>query len=154
MTYQIAQLNIAKMKFPLDDPRMKDFADALDSVNAIADSSEGFVWRLQTDDGNATSVRAYDDESLLVNVSVWESVEDLKAFVAGREHLSIMRRRQEWFEPTGAPYVVLWWIPRGHTPTVEEAAARLDHLRENGASSYAFDFSNRYDADVETGADA
>jgi len=149
MVYQIAQLNVAKMRSPLDDPRMKEFADALDSVNATAEGSEGFVWRLQTEDGNATSVRMYDDDRLLVNISVWESVEHLKAFVADPGHLAVMRRRLEWFEAAGAPYLVLWWIPQGHLPTVEEARARLDHLRENGPSSHAFDFSHRYEAPAE-----
>jgi hypothetical protein len=137
------------MKYALDDPGMKGFVDALDFVNATAEGSEGFVWRLQTEDGNATSVRAYNDDLLLVNISVWESVEHLKAFVADPGHLDIMRRRLEWFEPPGAPYLVLWWVPRGHSPTVEEARARLEHLRENGSSSHAFNFSHRYEAPAE-----
>jgi len=144
--HYLAQLNIAKMKFPYDDPRFADFVNALDPVNASAETMPGFVWRLQTEEGNATSVSVYDDNLLLVNMSVWESIDHLLAFVRSGSHLEIMRRRGEWFEKSDLPYMVLWWVPAGHVPTVEEAEQRLDHLRVNGPSDHAFNFSGAFPA--------
>lgn len=142
--YQLAQLNIATMRFPLDDPRFKDFVDALDPVNAVADASPGFVWRLQTESGNATDVRVAGDENLLVNLSVWRSVEHLKTFVRCEAHLRIMRRRHEWFEPDESAYLVLWWVPSGHLPSTDEARSRLIRLQNSGPSAEAFDFRQPY----------
>ncbi len=142
--YQLAQLNVAAMRYPLEDPRFKDFVDALDRVNARAEASPGFVWRLKSDAGNATAIRMYDDDLLLVNLSVWESVEQLMDFVRDPEHFAIMRRRREWFEHSGVPYAVLWWVAAGHQPDVAEAQARLDQLRKAGATASAFDFKTRF----------
>ena len=144
--YHLAQLNIAKMNFPYDDPRFSDFIDALDPVNASAEGMPGFVWRLQSDEGNATSISVYDDDLLLVNMSVWESLEHLISFVRSGEHLAIMRRRREWFSASDLPYLALWWVPVGHEPDVIEAEQRLEHLRNNGPTQHVFNFSNPFPA--------
>ncbi len=144
--YHLAQVNIAKMNFPYEDLRFADFVAQLDPVNAYAESMPGFVWRLQTDEGNATSINIYDDDMLLVNMSVWESLDHLMDFVRSPPHLAIMRRRREWFQASDLPYLVLWWVPAGHEPGIEEAQQRLDHLRTNGPSSQAFSFSQPFPA--------
>ena len=138
MTWELAQLNIARMRFELDAPDMKDFVDGLDPVNALADQADGFIWRLQTDEGDATGFTIYDDPTLIVNMSVWESFETLMNFVRSKAHLAIMKLRREWFDRPDKPYLVLWWVPQGHRPDVAEAQQRLDHLRENGATPTAF----------------
>ena len=132
------------MLFAVDDPRMKDFNDALDSVNAIADATPGFVWRLQSDQGNAVGFEIYDNPNYLVNMSVWESLDALRQFVTSGAHLAIMKRRAEWFEKSELAYMVLWWVPAGHTPTVDEAQEKLDHLRANGPTEAAFNFSSNF----------
>jgi len=142
--HHLAQLNIAKMNFPIEDPRFADFTNALDPVNASSEASPGFVWRLQTDDGNATAIEIYGDSQFLINMSVWASIDHLKAFVSSKSHLDIMRRRREWFLVSDLPYLVLWWIPAGHEPTIEEAQGKLDYLREHGPSERAFNFSNPF----------
>ena len=136
----IAQVNIARPLHPMESAEMADFMDALDPINALADAAPGFVWRLQDDDGNATSFRVFEDESLLINMSVWESVEALHDFVYSGEHLAIMRRRREWFEWLGQQYLVLW--PTDEIPPVEEAKRRLEMLEENGPSPQAFTFKD------------
>lgn len=144
MSYHLAQLNIAKMLFAVDDLRMKDFNDALDTVNAIADATPGFVWRLQSDEGNAVGFEIYGDPNYLVNMSVWESLDALRQFVTNGAHLAIMKRRAEWFEKAEQAYMVLWWVPAGHRPTVAEAQETLDHLRAEGPTEAAFGFSNYF----------
>jgi Domain of unknown function (DUF3291) len=139
----IAQLNIGRARGPVDGPIMAEFMALLDPVNAVADASPGFVWRLQTDEGNATALRPYEDDRMIVNMSVWESIEDLAAFVYHSGHVDVMRRRREWFEPM-KPYMVLWWIPAGELPTVEEAKERLAHLRDHGPTPFAFTFNARF----------
>lgn len=143
---QLAQLNIARFKFPTDDPRLADFMDALDPINKIADESPGFVWRLQDDTGNATSIHVFDDPLLLVNLSVWEDADSLFDFVYRSQHTAIMRRRAEWADRTDEAYLVLWWVEDGHIPTVEEAKGRLELLRTNGPNPDAFTFRNRFPA--------
>jgi hypothetical protein len=143
-SHQLAQLNIARFKLPLDDPAMAGFVEALDPLNAIADAAPGFVWRLQTEEGNATSIHAFEDDLMLVNMSVWESIEALAGYVYGRDHVAVMRRRREWAERMAEAYVVLWWIPAGSIPAIDEAKERLEHLRENGPTPYAFTFKTRY----------
>ncbi|MGZ8635017.1 MAG: DUF3291 domain-containing protein [Solirubrobacteraceae bacterium] len=138
----IAQLNIGRARGPVDGPIMAEFMALLDPVNAVADASPGFVWRLQTDEDNATALRPYEDDRMIVNMSVWESIEDLAAFVYRSGHVDVMRRRREWFEPM-KPYMVLWWIPAGKLPTVEEAKERLAHLRDHGPTPFAFTFNAR-----------
>jgi hypothetical protein len=149
--YNLAQVNIARMRAPLDSDTMADFVARLDDINALADSSPGFVWRYQTEEGNATSLRAYDDESILFNLSVWRSPEELQAYVYKSSHVDVMRRRREWFEKFEGLYYALWWVPAGHIPTVAEARSRLEHLRTNGESAFAFSFRHLYPApDAET----
>jgi Domain of unknown function (DUF3291) len=138
LTQYLAELNIGRLRYPLDDPRMADFANNLDRVNGIADRSEGFVWRLKGDSGNATSIRAFDDPRIIVNVSVWESVEALERYVWQTVHKRFYGRRHEWFDRYEGPYFVMWWVPQGHRPTVAEALGRLEHLKANGPSDYAF----------------
>ena len=141
--YQLAQLNIAQMRLPLDHPDMADFVDNLDRINALAESSPGFVWRLQDEEGNATSLRPFGDD-MLVNISVWEDVESLRAFVFKSGHSDIMKRRQEWFDRMENAYLVLWWVPAGHEPTEQEAGEKIDLLRANGPTPQAFNFRETF----------
>ena len=136
----LAQLNVARLLAPLDTPQLAEFVAALDPINALADGSPGFVWRLQTEDGDATAVRMFDDDMLIVNMSVWESREALHAFVYDTDHVAVMRRRREWFARMAETYLALWWIPAGTVPTVPDAQERLVHLREHGPSPRAFTF--------------
>jgi hypothetical protein len=138
--YLLAQVNIGRMLAPLDSPQLADFAAALDPVNAAADAAPGFVWRLQTEDGNATAVQAFEwdragSAGVLVNMSVWESVEALAAYVYSDTHRQVLKRRRQWFERMAEAYAALWWIPAGHTPTTAEAEERVLHLREFGADA-------------------
>jgi hypothetical protein len=135
--YDLAQMNIAVMKEPLDSPVMKDFVDNLERINLLAEVSPGFVWRLQSDEGDATAFRPMGDD-VLVNMSVWRDVDSLRDFVHRSAHVEILRRRREWFERMTDAYTVLWWIEQGHRPTLAEADARLEHLRRHGASAFAF----------------
>jgi Domain of unknown function (DUF3291) len=139
----IAQVNIAQLREPIDSPLLADFVAQLEPVNALADSSPGFVWRLQTDGGDATSIRPFDDERLIINMSVWESIETLWAFVYDGEHLGVMRRRREWFEPMEM-HMCLWWVTAGHIPGIEEAKDRLTHLGANGPTPRSFTFKRRF----------
>lgn len=141
--YQLAQLNIAELKAPLDSPELADFVANLDRINALAESSEGYVWRLKTDDGDATAIRDFG-ESTLVNMSVWKDVDALNTYVYRSGHVDIMRRRREWFERMANIHMVLWWVPEGHLPTVEEAAEKLALLRLQGPSPAAFTFRQAY----------
>ena len=143
----LAQLNIARAKYSLDAPEIKDFVDNLDVVNATAEQSEGFVWRLKDESGDATSIQAFDDPSLLINMSVWTSPDSLKDFMFRTHHRDFMRRKGEWFEKLNEDSYVLWWIEEGHIPTAEEAKARLQHLREHGDSPYAFTFKANFTPD-------
>ncbi len=139
--YHIAQINIARMMAPLDSEVMAGFVNRLDEINAIADGAPGFVWRLQTDEGNATYLRPFDDDKIIVNMSVWESVEALKDYVYKSAHKELLRQRREWFEEhvTGA-FMAMWWVPEGHIPGMDEAKKRLKHLEEHGPSQFAFTF--------------
>ena len=144
--YHLAQVNIARLRGPLSSPLLADFVAALEPINALADASPGFVWRLQTEDGDATSILAFEDERILVNLSVWTSIEVLGDFVYRSRHAAVMRRRREWFEQMTDAYVVLWWIPAGHIPAVDEAKARLALLEANGPTSDAFTFREPFAA--------
>lgn len=139
--YQLAQCNIGRARGPMDDPVMAGFAARLEDINALADGSPGFVWRLKTDAGNATSIQAFEDSLILVNMSVWESPEDLRAFVYRSDHAGVMRQRRAWFERFEGVYLVLWWVPAGHIPTVQEARERLAHLQAHGETPHAFSFA-------------
>lgn len=127
---------------------MAEFMTALDPVNALADDAPGFVWRLQTEAGDATAIRGFGDERVIVNLSVWESIDHLADFVYRSEHISVMRRRREWFERIRV-HMALWWVPIGHTPSVSEAEERLAHLRAHGPTPYAFTFKARFLVDDE-----
>jgi hypothetical protein len=142
--YHLAQLNIATMREPLDSPSMRDFVANLDRINALAEASPGFVWRLKDEEGDATAIRPFG-EMTLVNMSVWRDVAALTSFVYQSAHVEIMKRRREWFDRTGVAYLVLWWVPAGHEPTVAEAAERLALLRSQGASEAAFTFARPFD---------
>ena len=136
--WHVAQVNIALPREPLDAPLLAGFVAALEPVNAVADASPGFVWRLQTEDGDATAIRAFGDDRLIVNMSVWESVEALRAFVYGDAHAAVLRQRRTWFERLAEPETALWWVAAGSIPTVAEAEERLGHLRAHGPSARAF----------------
>jgi Domain of unknown function (DUF3291) len=129
---------------PLSEPSMAGFVGRLDEINALADRSPGFVWRLQTAAGNATDLRPYEDDLIIVNLSVWESIEDLQAFVYRTAHIEVLGKRYEWFEKFEAAYVALWWVPAGHIPSVDEAKERLAHLAEHGPTPFAFTFHVRF----------
>jgi hypothetical protein len=136
--YQVAQVNIAMPVEPVTSARLAEFVELLEPVNALADAAPGFVWRLQTDDGDATGIRAFGDDRLIVNMSVWESVEALTSFVFGTFHAEVMRQRREWFTQIREPYTVAWWLPTGSVPTIADAEDRLDALRRHGPTPYAF----------------
>ncbi len=136
----LAQVNIGRLVAPTDSPLVQEFMDALEPVNAIADASPGFVWRLQTEDGDATSIRAFDDDTILVNMSTWESVEALRAYVYSSPHKAYLARRREWFAAFTGVMIALWWVPAGHEPTVAEAKERLEHLEQHGPTAHAFTF--------------
>jgi len=144
-SFHLAQVNIALPREPLNAPLLADFVAALAPVNAAADASPGVVWRLATEDGDATAVRAFGDERLIVNLSVWESLEALRSFVySQRAHLAVLRRRREWFERLGESSVVLWWVPAGHRPSVDEAEQRLAARRADGPTPAAFSFRESF----------
>ena len=140
--YHIAQINIGRILAPDDDPIMAEFVAQLPTINAIADSTPGFVWRLQTDSGDATSIRIYEDDMIAVNMSVWEGVESLREFAYKSSHTGVMKYRTKWFEKFDGPYMALWWIPAGHIPTPQEGKERLEYLRTHGETEYAFSFKN------------
>ena len=175
--HHIAQVNIARMKAPLDDPLMARFAARISEINALADSSPGFIWRLQTTEGDATYLRPYDDDRILFNLSVWETVEALKHYVYRTAHVELLRQRHDWFEKPakgaaapsfqsskdaaalrfaarvseefGGSSVALWWVPVGHVPGVDEAKKRLAHLDQNGPTQFAFTFQTVVQPDEE-----
>lgn len=143
--YHLAQLNIARMLAPIDSPQLAGFVERLEPVNAIADAAPGFVWRLQTDDGDATALRPFGDD-MLVNLSVWQDLESLRAFVFNAGHLEVMRRRREWFAPMDSAHLVLWWVPAGHIPDADEAKQRLAMLETRGPTAEAFNFRQHFPA--------
>jgi len=144
MTQYLAQINIAKMLAPLDSPVMADFVANLDPINALAENSDGFIWRLKDEHDNATSIKIYDDEYLLVNKSVWVDVDSLFQFAFQSHHLDIFKRRKEWFEKMTQMHMALWFVPEDHRPSVEEATLRLDYLRTHGETPYAFSFEKKF----------
>jgi len=152
--YHLAQMNIAKARVPLDDPLMADFVANLDRINALADRSPGFVWRLQSDSGNATDIQAFDDPLVIVNMSLWRSYGELADYVYRSEHTKIMVRRREWFQPLPRPFLVAWWVVAGTFPTVAEGKARLDHLARHGATPHAFTLRERFPPPAEERAPA
>jgi hypothetical protein len=151
MTHELAQVNISRLAAPLDSLQLKDFVDGLEPVNAIADRAPGFVWRLQTEDGDATAVRAFEADAdgshgVLTNMSVWASVEALAEFVYSADHLAIMRRRREWFLPIRDAMTALWWVPAGERPTVRDAEEKVRLLRAEGPTQAAFTLKRSFAA--------
>ena len=142
--WHLVQLNVARLHAPSDAPETAGFVARLPDINALAERSPGFVWRLQTAEGDATSIRVFDDPLIIVNLTVWESVEALYDFAFRSGHREVMRRRRDWFAKLADAYVVLWWIPAGSVPTVEEAVGRLELLRRAGPTSDAFTFQERF----------
>lgn len=150
--YQIAELNIGALVAPIDSPEIKDFVDNLDRINALAEGSPGFVWRLVGDGNDATSLRPLG-EDVIVNLSVWQDIPSLTHYVYKTAHVEILKRRREWFSRMRDMHMVLWWVPRGHTPSVEEAVAKLQYLRKHGPSPEAFTFGEAYSAPDAGGAE-
>jgi hypothetical protein len=152
--WQLAQVNIGRMKDELDSPVMADFVAGLDQVNAAAEAAEGYVWRLQSLGNDATSLRFMGDPWLIVNMSVWRDHASLFDYVYGEVHRPFLKRRREWFERMREAMTVLWWVPAGHRPTVEEAEQRLTALRNDGPTPYAFTFGDPLPSPGEAGAGA
>ena len=147
--FHLAQINIARMLAPIDDPVMERFVAQLPPINALAEASPGFVWRLQSEGGDATSIKVYDDDMVIINLTVWEDLEALRQYVYKSAHSRVMRDRRHWFEKFDGPYYVMWWIPAGHLPSADEGKERLDHLREHGESPFAFSFKQVFPKPVE-----
>ena len=147
--YYIAQINIAHMRAPLTDPIMEDFVAQLAPINALADQSPGFIWRLQSEDGDATSIKVYDDDMIIINLTVWESVDALREYVYKSAHQGVLRDRKRWFEKFDGPYYALWWIPAGQFPSTEEGKERLENLREHGETADAFSFQHVFPKPTE-----
>jgi hypothetical protein len=145
MTWQLAQLNVARMTMAYDDPRMQDFIDGLGPVNQLADNSPGFVWRLVSDESPDPQLAAFESSGWLVNMSVWESLDHLKSFVSAPLHLAIMRRRAEWFKKMDEATMVLWWVRAGHRPAFAEAMQKLELIRSHGSGPEAFSFGQPFD---------
>jgi hypothetical protein len=145
--YELAQVNIARLLAPLHTPKLRGFLAGLEKVNAAAESSDGFVWRLVGEDGtDATDFRFFGDGWLIVNMSVWTSPDALNAYVYGEVHRPYLQRRREWFEHLTDAYSAMWWVPEGERPTIADAEERLTHLRENGPSPKAFTMKERFPA--------
>jgi Domain of unknown function (DUF3291) len=145
--FHLAQVNIGRARGEMTDPVMADFATALPEINALAEGSPGFIWRLQTEDGDATAIRPYGDPRILINLSVWTGLDALRGYVFRGDHARYMRRRREWFERFERVYVALWWVPAGHRPSVAEAVARLAHLEAHGPTPHAFGFAEPFGPD-------
>lgn len=146
--FQLAQLNIAHAKDDLDSALLQGFVDRLDEINALADHAPGFVWRLQTEDGDATSIQAFDDPRLIINMSVWCDLDSLKHFVYQSVHVELIRARSEWFHKMDGAFQVLWWVAAGHRPDLQQARDRLDQLQRHGPTDQAFSFAKPYPAPV------
>jgi len=144
--WHLAQINIGRLNHPVDDPRVAEFMDNLDRINALGEASPGFVWRLKDDSGNATAIRGFEDPTIMPNFTVWESIESLKDYVFKTDHATFLRKRREWFQPMDdLPVLTMWWVPAGHIPTFDEARERVEHLAANGPSAYAFSFRPLFD---------
>jgi hypothetical protein len=144
--WHLAQVNIGRARGAITDPVMQGFVTRLEEINALAERSPGFVWRLQTEDGNATAFRPYpDDDGILINLSVWSDVDSLREYVFRSLHAEVMRQRREWFERFEGVYAALWWVPAGHRPSLEEAVERIAHLEAHGPTAHAFTFAKAFD---------
>jgi hypothetical protein len=148
--YQLAEINIARMKgVAISDPIMKEFVDNLGKVNEIAEQSEGFVWRLKDEDNNATNLNPYNDEQVIVNVSVWDSIESLEHYMYKTFHSEFLKRRKEWFQSFGQVSTAMWWIKKGEIPDINQATEKLDYLQKNGASEIVFNFRQKYPKPID-----
>lgn len=134
----LAQVNIARLRYPADDPRLADFVNNLDRINEMAERMPGFVWRLRDDNGNAMSIQAFGDPNIIINLSVWEDAESLELFVWKTAHRQIYARKAEWFEPLNTSYFAMWWIDPEHRPDPAEARRKLDQLDANGSGDDVF----------------
>ena len=144
MVYQLAQINIGRLIAPIDDPQIAEFVANLEPINALADHAPGFVWRLQSSSGNATDIAYNDDPFVIVNMSVWESLEALRNFAYRSDHVRVFRDRAKWFEKMDKPNYCLWWVPAGHQPTVSEGRDRMEHYWKHGSTPYSFWFSQHF----------
>jgi hypothetical protein len=142
--FHLAQVNVGRLLHPQDAPEVADFMNGLDQINALAERSPGFVWRLTGEGNSAVDVKAFEDPTLLINLSVWTDLAALGAFVYRSDHLAFMRRRREWFEASTDPILALWWVPAGARPTTADAGARLAHLAAHGPSPFAFSFKHPF----------
>ncbi len=152
MSHHLAQINIGRLLAPIDDPKIAEFVSQLEPINTLADKAPGFVWRLQSESGNATDI-IYNpnDASILLNMSVWESLEALRNYAYKSDHARVLRERAKWFEKMDKPIYCLWWIPAGHIPTVAEGRERLEHYQQNGATPYSFWFSQHFPQPADEG---
>jgi len=146
-THHLAQVNVGRLLAPVDSEQIAGFVALLPPLNALADAAPGFVWRLQTEQGDATSIRTDPDPLIIVNMSVWESAEALWGYVYRSGHIEAMRRRREWFERHLQPYQALWWLPAGTLPSVEDGLARIEWVRRHGPTPEAFTFREAFDPD-------
>ena len=143
--FQLAEINIGRIKgVTIEDPVMKEFVDNLDTINQLAEGSKGFVWRLKDENNNATHLNPYNDEQVIINISVWETIEDLEFYVYKTFHTDFLRRRKEWFQTYGKAYTAMWWVPAGQFPSIAEATEKLDYLQKNGPSALVFNFKNKF----------
>jgi hypothetical protein len=147
MEFHLAQINIGKMLAPIGSSVMAEFVANLDRINALAENSEGFVWRLKDDSNSATSIKVYNDDLIIVNMSVWEHLDHLFQYVYQSAHVEIFKRRKEWFGKMSEMHMVLWYVPAGHKPSVNEAVEKLNFLRKNGETPLAFTFKKRFTAE-------
>jgi hypothetical protein len=151
LNYHLAQINISRLIAPIDDPKIAEFVAQLEPINALADKASGFVWRLQSNSGNATDIAYDDDPFVIVNMSVWESIEALRDFAYRSDHIRVFRDRVKWFEKQDKPRYCLWWIPAGHLPTVAEGRERLEHYQTLGATPHSFWFSRQFPQPTDEG---
>lgn len=144
MTYHIAQINIAQMLAPIDSDIMAGFVARLDEINGLAEQAEGFIWRLKGDDDNATAIRIFDNDMLIINLTVWETIEALHAFTYKTAHSELIKQKKDWFSALGKPHMALWWVKAGEIPRTEDAKVRLEYQQEHGATPYSFTFAKRF----------
>jgi hypothetical protein len=141
--FHLAQVNIAKRLAPMDDPIMQDFTDSVDKINNIADLADGFVWRMKDEDKDI-GAKIFEDDMLLINISVWKNLESLFSYTYNSGHIEVFKRKKEWFSKTKFMHVAFWYVPKDYEPTFEDAKSRLDYLHINGSSPYAFTFKDKF----------
>jgi hypothetical protein len=149
--FHLGQINIGRLIAPVDDPRVAEFMNQLEPINALADRAPGFIWRLQSSSGNATDIAYNDDPTMLVNMSVWDSLESLRSYVYRSDHARVLRDRAKWFVKLDKPIYCLWWISVGHIPSVAEGRERMEHYQEHGSTPFSFWFSKPFPAPADRG---